>query len=92
MTSNHSSAMSQKIFDMGLPMVTVSLYLLCCGLADVGIPLTTGQIGERWNGTEAELEDGLHTLVQSGILRQVLSDQASRTGYRIMPPDHWKRD
>lgn len=91
MTSNHSSAMSQKIFDLELPMVTVSLYLLCCGLADVGISLTTGQICDRWNGTQTELDDSLHTLVQRGILRPILSDKASRTGYRIMPPDHWKK-
>ena len=91
MTSNHSSAMSQKIFDMGLSMVTVSLYLLCCGLADVGIPLTTGQIFERWNGTPAEFDEGLQALTQRGILVQVLSDQEAQTGYRLMPPDHWRQ-
>ena len=41
-------AMSQKIFSMNLGVETVSLYLLCCAVADAGA-LARGT--DPWEGT-----------------------------------------
>ena len=91
MPPTQTPAMSQEIFEMELAMETVSLYLLCCGLADVGIALSEKNILERWNGSEPELRSGLDQLVDRGILLRILSDQADRNVYRVAAPDHWKR-
>lgn len=90
MTSETPPAMSQKIFNLGLPMVTVSLYLLCCGLADAGIALSPEEISHRWNGTPDEMEEALEALVQKGILLRVLSEQPPQRLYRITSPNQWQ--
>jgi hypothetical protein len=52
MESNHQGpSREQKIFNLGLPTETISLYLLCCGIKDAGMTLTTRNILERWNGS-----------------------------------------
>jgi hypothetical protein len=91
MPPTQTPAMSQKIFEMDLAMEIVSLYLLCCGLADAGIVLSEKSILERWNGSETELRSGLDLLVDRGILLRILSDQVDRNVYRVAAPDHWRR-
>jgi hypothetical protein len=46
---------SSKNFRIKLPTETISLYLLCCGIKDAGLSLTTKNILERWNGTEESI-------------------------------------
>ena len=91
MPSETTPAMSQKIFGLGLSMVTVSLYLLCCGLADAGVVLSPEELSHRWNGTPAEMEDALEALVQKGILLRVLSERPPHTLYRLTPPNQWQK-
>ena len=84
------AAMSQMIFNMGLPVETVSLYLLCCGLYDAGTAISTQNLSEVWNGTEDALAEGLKELQTRNILRQVLSDRKETAVYRLIADTDWQ--
>jgi hypothetical protein len=84
-------AMDQAIFNLGLPMETISVYLLACGLADVGKPVTTKNLTELWNGTTDSLDQGLRELEQRNIIACVLSDGNDRAAFRVKEAHHWKR-
>ena len=84
--------MRQKIFDLNLPMETVSLYLLCCALVDADAPVSTRNLLNKWNGDQGELMQGLSTLVKKNILSQKLSDQEGNAIYHILDPDQWEFD
>ena len=88
-SSQKPPIMSQKIFNLGLTVEQVSIYLLCCGLADSGQDVSTENLLEIWNGTEQMLTDGLNTLTRQNILLQVISDSPSKSIYRIMDADRW---
>jgi hypothetical protein len=57
--NDNAAAMNQMIFKIGLPVGTVSVYLLCCSLADAGKRITTGNLLEIWNGTKEALNESL---------------------------------
>jgi hypothetical protein len=85
--------MSQRIFEMGLSTETVSVYLLCCGLADAGVSLTAENLRKRWNGTPEQLENGLTVLEKHNVIHR-LSDAASseKAAYRLVSDPHrWTR-
>lgn len=82
--------MSQKIFQMGLAVETVSVYLLCYGLAASGTPLSLEDLKTVWNGTPAQLEDGLKTLEKRNILTRLDSGSGELTLYRLVDADRWK--
>ena len=84
-------SMNQLIFRMGLSVETISLYLLCCGLADAGRAITTQNLQEIWNDTPDSLDEGLQTLEQQNILRRILSDGQDRRAYQLTGIEHWKR-
>jgi hypothetical protein len=84
-------AMDQAIFNLGLPMETISVYLLACGLADVGKPVTTKNLTELWNGTADSLDQGLRELERRNIIARVLSDGNDRAAYKVKAVHHWKR-
>jgi hypothetical protein len=88
-SSQKSPLMSQKIFNMGLTVEQVSIYLLCCGLADSDQDISTENLLKIWNGTEQMLTDGLNTLIKNNILLQVISDSKAKTVYRVMDADRW---
>jgi hypothetical protein len=84
-------SMNQKIFEMGLPVEAVSLYLLCCGLEDLGTTVSTNKISEIWNGSPELLQESIHGLAEKNILQPVLSAQGSENAvFRILPPNQWK--
>lgn len=83
-------AVNQKIFTMGFPMETVSVYLLCCGLAEAGTPLTVKRLMEVWNGTEDQLRDGLKALERRGILHADVSGGNGDAGFRMTAHKNWK--
>ncbi|MGD8449339.1 MAG: hypothetical protein PVF36_08915, partial [Desulfobacterales bacterium] len=58
-SQNHRPSMNQKIFKMGLSVETVSVYLMCCSLADTDTTISTKKLSEIWNGTRASLIEGL---------------------------------
>jgi len=84
------TTMQQKIFDMDLPMETVSLYLLCCALADADTPISTRNLLNRWNADPDELLQGLNTLVAKNILSRRLSDQEGNDIYLVLDAEQWE--
>ncbi|MFO7964247.1 MAG: hypothetical protein R6U50_10030 [Desulfobacterales bacterium] len=87
---NTTPSMSQKIFDLELPVETVSLYLLISGLTDEGQPVFPETIRPVWNGSEQELESGLQDLEKRNIIRKVTEDDGERKLYRLVDPDQWR--
>jgi hypothetical protein len=81
--------MNQAIFNAGLPVETVSLYLLCCGLAEAGTQISKTALLQIWNSSEAALTRGLDELESLNILRKILSDRKSRSIYRMTDHSDW---
>jgi hypothetical protein len=87
-------AMRQKIFSMNLDVETVSLYLLCCALADAGAAITIRALEDRWSGTRAELDRELQRLEERNIIRKDEAAPPEVPGYRIVDDRkwHWNED
>ncbi len=91
MEPNHTApSMSQKIFDSGLPVETISLYLLCCGLTDGGEKISTSNIRHIWNGSDEPLQNGFKALEKRNIIRKIISDDAGNNVYRLINVEQWK--
>ncbi|MGD8891614.1 MAG: hypothetical protein PVF94_01180, partial [Desulfobacterales bacterium] len=75
-SQNQTPSMNQKIFKMGLSVETVSVYLMCCSLADTDTTISTKKLFEIWNSTRASLFEGLKDLETRNILRRIISDRA----------------
>jgi hypothetical protein len=89
MTSNHiGPSRSQKIFSMNLEVETVSLYLLCCAVADTGSEITKETLMDKWNGSAEALTRELDFLVEKKILGREESDGI--TAYRIFDEKKWQ--
>lgn len=82
-------AMRQKIFSMGLNVETVSLYLLCCAVADAGAVITVETLADKWNGDQASLEHEIGRLEQRNIIRKTQAIGASADIYQMVDEDHW---
>ena len=89
-THDKTKSIDQKIFNIGLSMETISLYLLCCGLADAGSTISKKNILEIWNSGEEELRDCLHTLEEINILLRILSDGEEHDVYKLVGVEQWK--
>ncbi len=87
---DQTHAVNQKIFQMGLTMETVSVYLLCCGLAEAGAALSFKSLAEVWNGTPSQLRDGLKELETRNVLQVIVSDSGEHSFYRLAKGDQWK--
>lgn len=62
--------MDQKIFELGLSVEVVSVYLLCVGLAELDAELIFTKLVSVWNGTEDDLVDGLSELENYSIIEK----------------------
>jgi hypothetical protein len=82
--------MNQKIFKMGLSVETVSVYLMCCSLADTDTTISTKKLFEIWNSTRASLFEGLKDLETRNILRRIISDRAGNNVYQLSDVKNWK--
>ena len=89
-THDKTKSMDQKIFNIGLSMETVSLYLLCCALADAGSTISKKNILEIWNSGEEELRNSLHTLEERNILLKILSDGKEHDVYKLADLKQWE--
>jgi len=80
----------QRIFNLGLEVEAVSLYLLCCGLVDAGQPLTLESIEPAWNLNRPALLTNLEILVRLGILAAdgAVSDKTTR--FILRPSRSWQ--
>lgn len=84
-------SMNQLIFKMGLSVETISLYLLCCGLADAGRSITGRDLQDVWNDTPESLTEGLRLLERKTILRRIPGDGRDHSTYELTGVEHWKR-
>jgi hypothetical protein len=75
---------------MGLSVETVSVYLMCCSLADTDTTISTKKLSEIWNGTGASLLEGLKDLEARSILHRIISDRAGNTVYQLSDVKNWK--
>lgn len=92
MTNGKTNAsMSQEIFSLGLDTETISLYLLCCGLVDIGDALTDRTIQGVWNGSNEAMRTALDNLLTHGILLKVVSGGDNQSAYQLMPENHWQQ-
>ena len=82
-------SMSQKIFSLNLSTETVSVYLMCCGLTDAGSTLSTANMLEIWNSSEAGLHEGLKILEEMKIIKKIISDRDSRDIYILANTADW---
>ena len=82
-------AMSQKIFSMNLGVETVSLYLLCCAVADAGAAITQTTLQERWNDDRTTLERGLGQLEDRNILCREDEEAKGEPVYRVVDEKKW---
>ena len=82
-------AMSQKIFSMKLGVETVSLYLLCCAVADAGAAITLSTLQEKWNGNKTTLERELRRLEDRNILSSDDEEVPGERVYRMVEEKRW---
>lgn len=87
---NRIPAMNQKIFNLDLPVETVSVYLICCNLSDNNTVISTKNLSSMWNGTEALLIEGLKDLEERNILRKIISDGEEKNIYQLSDVKDWK--
>jgi hypothetical protein len=89
-SQNQAPAMNQKIFTLGLPVETVSVYLMCCSLRDNDTTISTKNLSSIWNGAEASLFEGLKELEERSILRKIISDKEENDIYQLAHVEKWK--
>ena len=89
-SQNRNPSMNQKIFNLGLSVETVSVYLICCSLADVDTTISTNTIFEMWNSTRASLLEALKDLEKRNILRRIISDGTGNNVYKLSDVKNWK--
>jgi len=88
-TLDSSPTMNQQIFNIGLEMETVSLYLLCCGLIDAGLAASLDRIKERWNSSAQELEKCLQELIEKRILQKDAFESEDDV-FLVTQPHEWR--
>jgi hypothetical protein len=89
-SQNQTPAMNQEIFNLGLSVETVSVYLICCNLSDNNTVISTKNLSSMWNGTEALLIEGLKDLEERSILRKIISDGEKKNIYQLSDVKDWK--
>jgi hypothetical protein len=89
-SKNQTPAMNQEIFNLGLSVETVSVYLICCNLSDNNTVISTKNLSSMWNGTEALLIEGLKDLEERSILRKIISDGEEKNIYQLSDVKDWK--
>ncbi len=82
--------MDQKIFSAGLSVEAISLYLLCCGLADGGETVSSKNITSTWNSSPEALIQAYEDLENANVLKKILSDREGIDIYRVMDSHKWK--
>jgi hypothetical protein len=75
--------MDRRIFELGLSVEAVSLYLIMADLEHSGVPLTREPIEARWTGTPEKLEQSLKELEFQNVVAGV------NEPLEILPSDKW---
>jgi hypothetical protein len=82
--------MRQKIFSMNLSVEAVSVYLLCCAIADAGGVITRQALEEKWNAGSEELNRELDRLEARQVLGREGSVDQDAAVYRLRDEKHWR--
>lgn len=91
MNNDHAKpSMNQEIFKLGLSVETISVYLLCCGLADEGAVISTKNLLGVWNGIPKALFEGIKNLEERNILLKIISDGKDKNVYKMTDIKIWK--
>lgn len=91
MDHNHTlHTMNQKIFKLNLSVETISAYLLCCSIVDLGQTITTKHLLEIWNGSEEDLAKALSELEDRNIIQKIISDREEKSIYKLNIEKDWK--
>jgi len=88
-SQNQTPAMNQEIFNLGLSVETVSVYLICCNLSDNNTVISTKNLSSMWNGTETLLIKSLEDLEERNILRKIISDREEKNIYQLSDIKDW---
>jgi hypothetical protein len=75
---------------MNLSTETVSLYLLCCGLADSGATLSVKNLLEIWNASPEAMNESFLELEERGIVLKIISDGKVNHIYKLNDVEEWK--
>ena len=86
-TNNSGMLMEQKIFEMGLAVEVVSVYLLCTGLAESDTALTFETLKSVWSGTAESLIEGLDALAALNIIEKDTENNVRQIFNAVM----WKQ-
>lgn len=79
--------MEQKIFELGLSVEVVSVYLLCVGLAESDTELTFENMTAVWSDSEANLFKGIDELEKRHIIEK---DDENKKINQIFNSALWK--
>ncbi len=82
--------MRQKIFDLDLSIETTSLYLLIEGFSGDKSNVSTQQLLQVWNSTEALFKKGLEELEERNIITRVMADTRRNGYYRLVNNNRWQ--
>lgn len=82
--------MNQEIFRLNLEVEAVSLYLLCCGIADTGKSISFSDLLSVWNGDRESMEKSIGTLESLNILSVQSTAKKENAIYSINPLEKWK--
>ncbi len=83
-------SMNRKIFELALPVETVSAYLLCCALAQEGQPVGRQNLLAVWNAAPAALDTALAELQARNILARLETGTAGEPEFRPQPATAWR--
>jgi hypothetical protein len=82
--------MNREIFNTGLTVETISLYLLCCGLLDAGVSPTAEMLRSKWNASEEAFESSLNELLEKRILRRSPAEDPGEIELRPTDRQRWR--
>ncbi|MDR2200293.1 MAG: hypothetical protein LBR53_12770 [Deltaproteobacteria bacterium] len=80
--------MDRQIFNLGLSVPAVSLYILVCDLAEHGVRPTREEIGRRFNLGAAETDASLEELLLFKVLHP--SSREPSPAYHPNPASLWE--
>ena len=75
--------MDRRIFELGLSVEAVSLYLILADLEHAAVPLTWEPIEARWTGSREKLEQSLKELEFQNVIAGV------EEPLEILPSEKW---
>lgn len=82
--------MDRAVFDLGLSVNAVSLYILICALADEGRDPTLETVGRQWSASEDALWTAAKELESRNVLRIELESKSSGR-FWVQPSHLWVR-